>query len=147
MAFSGKKEAEVTGSSNQLNYITAGTFFEGTIDTKGSIRIDGKVKGTIKASDEVRVGRSGEINGEIFAKNARVAGRVDGNVTIEQKLTLESESALNGNLSAGKLIIDEGATFNGKSEMGGSRSGDGAKKGIFEKSNSSTQVPDDAKKS
>ncbi|HQU74845.1 MAG TPA: polymer-forming cytoskeletal protein [Calditrichia bacterium] len=148
MAFSGKKPAEAPVSANQLNYITAGTYFEGTIDTKGSIRIDGKVKGTIKASDEVRVGRSGEIIGEIIAKNARVAGKIQGNVTIEQKLTLESDSSLTGNLSAGRLIIDEGAFFNGNSEMGdGNGANANGKKPIFEKNKTGNEVANNAQKS
>lgn len=149
MAFTGKKVNEVA-SGNQLNYITAGTFFEGTIETKGSIRIDGKVKGLVRAADEVRVGRSGEIVGEVYAKNARVAGKIEGNVHIDQKLTLETDSSLSGNLSAAKLIIDEGAFFNGKSEMGNVAAGSHAnngKKGLFDKGNSATQsVAHDAAK-
>jgi cytoskeletal protein CcmA (bactofilin family) len=119
MAFQkiGKSSADYTGQ-NELNIINAGTYLEGTIETKGSVQINGKLKGQIKAGDEVRVGRSGEIIGEIHAKNARVAGKVEGNLHIEDKLTLEETSSLNGNLTAGKLIIDEGAVFIGRSDMG-----------------------------
>lgn len=125
---------------NELNIINAGTYLEGTIETKGSVQINGKVKGMVKAADEVRVGRSGEIVGEVYAKSARVAGKIEGDVYIEQKLTLEETSSLNGNLTAAKLIIDEGAFFNGKSDMGSSRNlGTNGKKGIFEKSSASTQ--------
>ncbi len=130
MAFQKMKSNETP--QNQLNFITAGTFLEGTIETKGSIRIDGKVKGIIRAADDVSVGRNGEIIGEVYAKTAKIAGRIEGNVFIDQKLTLQESSSLNGNLSAGKLVIDEGAFFNGKSEMGGGASQNG-KKGLFEK--------------
>ena len=130
MAFQKMKSNETP--QNQLNFITAGTFLEGTIETKGSIRIDGKVKGIIRAADDVSVGRNGEIIGEVYAKTAKIAGRIEGNVFIDQKLTLQESSSLNGNLSAGKLVIDEGAFFNGKSEMGGGAPQNG-KKGLFEK--------------
>ncbi|MEZ4761861.1 MAG: polymer-forming cytoskeletal protein [Calditrichia bacterium] len=122
MAFQkiGKSNTEYTGQ-NELNIINAGTFLEGTIETKGSVQINGKLKGLIKAGDEVRVGRSGEIFGEIYAKNARIAGKVEGNIYIEERLTLEDTSSLNGNLSAGKLIIDEGAFFNGHADMSGNK--------------------------
>ncbi len=119
---------------NELNIINTGTYLEGTIETKGSLQINGKVKGMVKAADEVRVGRSGEIIGEVYAKSARIAGKIEGDVYIEQKLTLEETSYLNGNLTASKLIIDEGAYFNGKSDMSGSRpAGSNGKKGLFEK--------------
>ena len=98
---------------NELNIINGGTYLEGTIETKGSVQINGRVKGMVKAADEVRVGRSGEIVGEVYAKSARIAGKIEGDVYIEQKLTLEETSSLNGNLTAGKLIIDEGAFFMG----------------------------------
>ena len=104
--------------SNELNFIGAGTYLEGNIETKGSLRIDGKVKGTVKSGDTLTVGVSGEIIGEIYVKNAIVGGRIEGNVHIEQKLVLESTSSLTGNLRTSKLIIDEGAFFSGKSQMG-----------------------------
>ena len=132
MAFQKMKGNETP--QNQLNFITAGTYLEGTIETKGSLRIDGKVKGIIRAADDVSVGRNGEIVGELYAKTAKIAGKVEGNVYIEQKLTLQETSTLNGNLSAGKLVIDEGAFFNGKSDMGNNAGlSKNGKKGIFEK--------------
>ena len=114
MAFKAK---EYNGE-NELNFIGAGTYVEGNIETKGSLRIDGRVKGIVKSGDTLTVGTSGEIVGEVHVKNAIVGGKIDGDVTIEQKLVLESTSSLNGNLRASKLIIDEGAYFSGKSHMG-----------------------------
>jgi cytoskeletal protein CcmA (bactofilin family) len=105
-------------NSNELNFIGAGTYLEGNIETKGSLRIDGKVKGTVKSGDTLTVGSGGEIIGEVYVKNAIVGGRIEGNVHIEQKLVLESTSSLSGNLKTSKLIIDEGAFFTGKSQMG-----------------------------
>ncbi len=117
MAFQKIKSNDTYTGQNELNIINAGTYLEGSLETKGSVQINGKVKGMVRAADEVRVGRSGEIVGEVYAKSARIAGKIEGNVFIEQKLTLEETSSLNGNLAAGKLIIDEGAVFNGKSDM------------------------------
>jgi cytoskeletal protein CcmA (bactofilin family) len=114
MAFKMKESDSV----NELNFIGAGTYLEGNIETKGSLRIDGKVKGIVKSGDTLTVGSSGEIVGEVYVKNAIVGGRIEGNVSIEQKLVLESTSSLSGNLRASKLIIDEGAYFSGKSQMG-----------------------------
>ncbi len=119
----GLKSKSVPSGSNELNFIGAGTSLEGTIETNGSLRIDGRVKGTVKSSDTVTIGAGGEVNGEIFARNAIVGGKIEGNISVEEKLVLESTSVLTGNLRAGKLIIDEGAVFNGNSEMGGSASG------------------------
>lgn len=114
----GLKIKDSHSDSNELNFIGAGTYLEGNIETKGSLRIDGKVKGTVKSGDTLTVGSSGEIIGEVYVKNAIVGGKIEGNVNIEQKLVLESTSSLSGNLRTSKLIIDEGAFFSGKSQMG-----------------------------
>jgi len=112
------KPKSTNNETHELNFIGAGTYLEGNIETKGSLRIDGKVKGTVKSGDTLTVGSSGEIVGEVYVKNAVVGGRIEGNVNIEQKLVLESTSSLSGNLRTSKLIIDEGAFFSGKSQMG-----------------------------
>ncbi len=102
---------------DELNFIGVGTVLEGTLETKGSLRIDGKVMGTVKSGDTVTIGSSGEVIGEVFARNAIIGGKVQGDVIIEEKLILESTSALKGNLKASKLVIDEGARFQGKADM------------------------------
>ena len=39
-------------------------------------------------------------------------------VIVKQKLTLDATSTLTGELQASKLIVDEGAVFDGTSHMG-----------------------------
>lgn len=106
---------------NELNFLGEGTYLEGSLETQGSLRIDGKVKGTVKAGDTLTVGSNGKIEGELYARNAVVGGRIEGNVKVDEKLVLETNSVLIGNLKAQKLVIDEGAVFQGKSEMGAVR--------------------------
>jgi cytoskeletal protein CcmA (bactofilin family) len=112
------KTKSTNNQSHELNFIGGGTFLEGSIETQGSLRIDGKVKGMVKSGDTLTVGTDGEITGEVHVKNAIVGGRIEGDVVVEEKLILEATSYLNGNVKTNKLIIDEGAFFSGKSQMG-----------------------------
>ena len=105
-------------STNELNFLGEGTYVEGTVETKGSLRIDGRVKGAIKAGDTLTIGANGDVSGEVHARMAVVGGRVEGNIQVDEKLVLEANSKLVGNLKAKKLVIDEGAVFQGKSDMG-----------------------------
>jgi cytoskeletal protein CcmA (bactofilin family) len=118
MALKLKENINNVKSSNELNFLGEGTYLEGTIETKGSLRIDGRVKGAIKTGDTVTIGANGVVAGEVYARQAVVGGRIEGNLKIEEKLVLEAKSTLIGNLKAKKLVIDEGAVFQGKSEMG-----------------------------
>ncbi|KPL07655.1 hypothetical protein AMJ86_03575 [bacterium SM23_57] len=90
---------------------------EGTLITKQSLRIEGRIKGEVEATDTVTIGGSGEVEGNIKAKNVVVGGRVKGSLDVAGKVTLESASQLDGDLSASRLIIEEGAQFNGRSSM------------------------------
>lgn len=118
MALKMKETGNGSKGSNELNFLGEGTYVEGTIQTKGSLRIDGEIKGAIKASDTLTIGSNGKVSGEVHARMAVVGGRVEGEVSVEEKLVLESNSVLVGNLKAKKLVIDEGAFFQGKSDMG-----------------------------
>jgi cytoskeletal protein CcmA (bactofilin family) len=57
------------------------------------------------------------VRGEIKAKSVIVMGKVQGNITVAERCELRSRSALIGDLHASRLIIEEGATFVGKSEV------------------------------
>ena len=107
-----------SSSSTELNFLGGGTTVDGTIKTNNSVRIDGKLKGKLICKNTLTVGLNGEIDGEVQAKNAIVGGKIKGKVSIEEKLVLESKSVLIGELKASKLIIDEGAVFDGTSDMG-----------------------------
>ncbi len=101
----------------ELTLIAANTVFEGKIKTEGSIRIDGKFIGDIAAKANAAVGLTGIIDGTLSARTITVAGKISGKVTAEEKLVLESKSVMQGDIRAAKLVVDEGAVFDGKCEM------------------------------
>jgi cytoskeletal protein CcmA (bactofilin family) len=121
MSLKAKSEENNSKLTNELNLIGVGTFVEGTVETKGSLRIDGRVKGAVKAGETLTVGGKGEVSGEIQARMAVVGGKIEGDIRVEEKLVLEANSVLIGNLKAKKLVIDEGALFQGKSDIGAAK--------------------------
>jgi cytoskeletal protein CcmA (bactofilin family) len=105
-------------SSTELNFLGNGTVVEGTIKTTNSVRVDGKLKGKLICKNTLTIGVNGSIEGEVEAKNAIIGGKVNGKIKVAEKLVLESKSVLIGDLKASKLLIDEGAVFEGTSDMG-----------------------------
>jgi len=116
------KSANSDHKSTELNFIGNGTSIEGDVVTSSSIRVDGKIKGTLKCEHTLTIGESGEIEGAVEAKNAVIGGKIKGKVTVQEKLVLEAKSRLVGELKAKKLIIYEGAVFDGASDMGAGKS-------------------------
>lgn len=98
----------------------SGTTIEGKISTEGSIRIDGKLIGEVKAKANAAIGSAGNVEGNVTAKNVSVSGRVKGTVIASEKLILEGKSVMQGDVRAARLVIDEGAMFDGRCSMSGS---------------------------
>ena len=108
-------------TATELNLIAAGTVFEGKIRTPGSIRIDGRIVGEVTATQNISVGSSAEIDGNIAAKNITVGGKMKGLIVAQEKLVFESKAVVQGDVRAARLVIDEGALFDGKCSMSDSK--------------------------
>jgi cytoskeletal protein CcmA (bactofilin family) len=63
------------------------------------------------------VGENADVRGEVKSKTVIVKGKVHGNITVQERCELHSRSQLIGDLKAARLVIEEGATFVGKSEV------------------------------
>lgn len=92
---------------------------EGRLDIKASMRIDGRIKGELVSSETVTIGPGGIVEGDVTAKDVIVGGKVTGKLNASGKVVLESKAILIGDLKTARLIVEEGAVFNGSSDMGG----------------------------
>src|SRR3984893_17336130 len=105
------------------------------VEIKGSIKfqkellIDGKVEGEIHSEGVLTIGEHADIRGEIKTKSIIVFGKVQGNISVSERCELKSKCTLQGDLKASRLIIEEGATFVGKSEVTSGMSVTAAKPG------------------
>lgn len=109
--------AEKRPVNGELSLIGTGTVVQGKIMTEGSIRIDGAIVGDVTAKENAAIGSSGTLEGNLRAKNVSLAGEVKGTVSASEKLILESKSVLRGDIRASKLVVDEGAMFDGQCSM------------------------------
>ncbi len=95
----------------------AGSEIEGTIIVRGGVRIDGKFKGTLRVQGTLVVGRSGNLDGEIFAKEAVIGGTLKGKVKIDEKIEFQTGATFEGELVCKGLIVQEGVKFDGTCSM------------------------------
>lgn len=104
--------------SNQINMIGEGTVFEGTLTSESDVRISGRVDGKLEVKGKVIVAQEGSVEGEITAASLDVAGRVQGEVVVEERVVLKSSARVEGNIQTARLVVEEGASFNGRCQMG-----------------------------
>jgi cytoskeletal protein CcmA (bactofilin family) len=101
----------------EMNIIGAGTVVEGKIRSQGNVRIDGKLIGEITASESLSIGITGEVEGNVAAKNVIVGGKVRGTINASEKIVFEGKSVVRGDIRATRLVVDEGSIFDGRVSM------------------------------
>ena len=124
MAF-GRKSDSSSGASRaasgeaSLSIIGPGMTVVGDLITEGTIRIEGRIQGTVRATRAVVVHKDGSVDGDIITQDAVVAGRVRGTVVAETRLELQATCDIEGQIRAPlqHLQLEEGARFNGQIQM------------------------------
>ncbi len=91
--------------------------FTGGIEADGTVRIDGKVNGDVKAAGNVYIGEQAVVKGNIDASNVHLSGTIEGNIITAGILKIKSSAKLYGNIKVNSFVADEGALFQGKCDM------------------------------
>ena len=107
-----------TDPSSAINMIGVGTVITGDIKSKGDIRVDGSLNGSIETEGKVVVGQGGIVEGDVVCKDADIAGVLKAKISVSQLLSLKSSAKLNGDIITNKLSIEPGASFTGSCSMG-----------------------------
>lgn len=107
-----------SGSGELSTIIGQDAKLEGKLDVRHSVRIDGLMKGDLLSTEMVTIGPGGGVEGNISAQDLVIGGKVTGRIVCQGKVVLEESATLTGDLRTVRLVVEEGAIFNGLSEMG-----------------------------
>ncbi len=110
-----------------ISIIGPGMNVVGDCETDGTLRIEGRIEGTIRAGKAVVVGKDGEVSGKIFTQDAILAGRVQGSIHAASRLEVQATARIDAEVRARRMQLEEGAEVNGTLIMGESATGDVAK--------------------
>ncbi len=94
-----------------------GTLVHGDMNVNGSAHINGTVEGSVVATGFVTVSETGVVKGGIQGEYAIIGGIVGGDVNVRGKVALGKSAKLKGDVIASRLIIEDGAVFQGHSSM------------------------------
>lgn len=111
------KKRGTADSPDRLNVIVEGSKIEGDFYAESNLRVDGKIIGNVKCSAKVVLGTSGSIQGTLSCQEADLEGHVEGDVAIQDILTLRSSAKIHGNISTSRLTVEDGAEFTGNCKM------------------------------
>src|SRR5206468_11792268 len=103
-----------TASKNVLN---SDVEVKGNLKFSGELTFDGKLDGEIHTDGTLNLGDSAIVTGNINAANVVVRGKITGNISAKERIEIKSKAELFGDIRATKLVVEEGVTFVGKTEV------------------------------
>jgi len=113
----GKNDKKEFDKEKVETILGAGTKVDGNINTKGSLRVEGTVVGEIKVEGDLFVGEDAKIKTKVEARNVVVAGKIEGDITAENKLEILPTGKIDGDIKMKTIKIEEGAKFEGNSKI------------------------------
>lgn len=96
--------------------IGAESSIKGDLTSKGIVRMDGTIEGSINA-DWLIVGETGAIKGDVTLRGIVTNGKIEGNIKSKETVEIKSKGIVEGDIYTLKLAISEGAIFDGRSCM------------------------------
>jgi cytoskeletal protein CcmA (bactofilin family) len=99
------------------NVLNSDVEIKGNLKFAGELTFEGKLDGEINTDGTLFLGDSAVINGNIAAQSVVVRGKVNGNISAKEKIEIKAKAEVFGDIRATKLVIEEGVTFVGKTEV------------------------------
>jgi cytoskeletal protein CcmA (bactofilin family) len=99
------------------NMLSSDVELKGNLRFTGELTFDGKLEGEIATDGVLNLGDNAVITGNVTVGSVIVRGKVNGTITATDKIEIKAGTELFGDIRACKLIIEEGVTFVGKSEV------------------------------
>lgn len=102
---------------NIESIISPGMIITGNISSQGSIRVDGKIEGSLDIHGDVVLGETGNIKGDVKAVNLILAGKLEGNAVALERMEITSSGAMMGDVTCRVMTIEEGGILEGTTRM------------------------------
>jgi cytoskeletal protein CcmA (bactofilin family) len=112
------EETTATPRDSVISIIGPGMRVIGDCETDGTLRVEGRVEGMVRAGKAVVVGKDGSVHGDLITQDAIVGGRVDGTIVAESRLELQATCVVEGEIRARRLKLDEGGQISGTVQVG-----------------------------
>jgi cytoskeletal protein CcmA (bactofilin family) len=102
-----------------MTHIGKSVVFDGELTSDEDLRFEGTLKGHIHIREAtLTIGESASVEADIRARQVVVHGRVQGSISAGDRIELAATATVNGSLTAERVVIADGARFNGGVDMG-----------------------------
>ena len=105
-------------AQNHTTVIGSDTRIKGEMSFDRTARIHGSFEGAIQGKGELQVADGATCNAAVQAQTVLVDGNVQGDVVARERIQLNAKANLQGDLTAGTLVVAEGAALQGQVRIG-----------------------------
>jgi cytoskeletal protein CcmA (bactofilin family) len=105
------------GKEPGLSIIAVGMVVTGQLDTNGVVKVEGTISGSVRAEKQVLVAKGGVVEGDIYTKEAIIGGEVRGAIYADDRVEIQVDSSIKGDITTQKLMVQEGGEVNGNVRM------------------------------
>lgn len=106
-----------TAGNPSKNTLNSDVEIKGNLKFSGELTFEGKLDGEIHSDGTLNLGDAAVVNGNINVNTVVLRGKINGNVIAKDKIEIKSKTEMFGDIRAAKLVIEEGVTFVGKTEV------------------------------
>jgi cytoskeletal protein CcmA (bactofilin family) len=107
-------------TNSTTSYLGPGLQIKGEITGNEDLKLDSRVEGLISIGGfRLTVGPGAHLNADVIAREAVISGEVNGDISAADRIEIMKSATIVGDITTGKIIIEEGAYFKGGVEVGG----------------------------
>lgn len=111
-------EPESTPAPAGLTVIAVGVAVRGTLDSNGTVKIEGTVEGDVMTRAQLLVAKGGIVEGDVVAREAVIGGTVTGAIRTAERVEIQAGAVVEGDITTRRILVAEGASLNGQVRMG-----------------------------
>jgi cytoskeletal protein CcmA (bactofilin family) len=105
--------------SKNVSVIGPTLVFKGELSADEDLIIEGRIEGTIAHHKKnLTVGKQGRVKADIHASSVIIEGQLVGDIHSEGVVSLAKGADVRGNIFCGRIVMEDGARFKGRIDMG-----------------------------
>jgi cytoskeletal protein CcmA (bactofilin family) len=105
------------GDGMPLSIIAKDLAVIGDLETDGVVKIEGRVRGNIRAGGQILVSPGAVIEGDLHTREAVIAGQVHGAIHASERVELQASAEVHGDINTQRIVIVEGGRVSGAVRM------------------------------
>jgi cytoskeletal protein CcmA (bactofilin family) len=105
-------------SEGSISVVGSGMRVVGDVESNGVIKVEGVIEGSVRSAQQVLLGRSGVIHGDIHSGDAVIGGNVVGTIRATDRVEIQGTASIEGDIHTRSIVVIEGGTINGMVRVG-----------------------------